>query len=57
MLARSVISTIPGAFARSIGTPLRSSVPAILLVLAWAIGVIVSFLAAIGPARRTLRQR
>lgn len=55
MLARSVISTIPDAFARSIGTPLRSSVPAILLAPAWAIGVIVSLLAAIGPARRTLQ--
>ncbi len=55
MLARSVISTIPDAFARSIGTPLRSSVPAILLAPAWAIGVIVSLVAAIGPARRTLR--
>jgi putative ABC transport system permease protein len=54
-LARSVISTTPDAFARTIGTPLRASVPATLLVPAWIIGVLTALAAAIGPVRRTLR--
>ena len=55
MLARSVVATIPDAFARAIGTPLRASVPAALLIPSWAAGLIISLLAAISPARRTLQ--
>jgi putative ABC transport system permease protein len=54
-LARSVISTTPDAFARTIGTPLRASVPATLLVPTWIVGVLTALIAAIGPVRRTLR--
>jgi putative ABC transport system permease protein len=54
-LARSVVATIPDAFARTIGTPLRASVPAALLGPAWLVGVLTALLAAIGPVRRTLK--
>ena len=54
-LARSVIATVPDAFARAIGTPLQTSVPADLLVVAWLLGVATAMASAIVPARRALR--
>ena len=54
-LARSVIATVPDAFARAIGTPLQTSVPATLLVVAWLVGVATAMASAIVPARRALR--
>jgi putative ABC transport system permease protein len=53
-LARSVVATTPDAFARTIGTPLRASVPTSLLLTAWVVGILTSLIAAIGPVRRTL---
>jgi putative ABC transport system permease protein len=53
-LARAVVSSAPDAFARTIGTPLRPSVPASLLLPVWSVGVLTAFVAAIGPVRRTL---
>ncbi|WP_419552915.1 FtsX-like permease family protein [Candidatus Poriferisodalis sp.] len=54
-MARSVIATVPDAFARAIGTPLQTSVPATLLVVAWLLGVATAMASAIVPARRALR--
>lgn len=54
-LARSVIATVPDAFARAIGTPLQTSVPATLLAVAWLLGVATAMASAVVPARRALR--
>jgi putative ABC transport system permease protein len=53
-LASGVVSSAPDAFARTIGTPLRSSVPATLLAPVWLLGILTALIAAIGPIRRTL---
>ena len=53
-LASGVVSSAPDAFARTIGTPLRASVPATLLLPVWVLGVLTALLAAVGPVRRTL---
>ncbi len=55
LLARSVIASVPDAYARAIGTPLLTSVPPTLLLVAWVVGVATAALATIGPARRALR--
>ena len=54
-MARSVIGTVPDAFARAIGTPLQTSVPALLLLIAWLLGVATAMASAIVPVRRALR--
>ena len=53
-MASSVIATVPDAFARAIGTPLQTSVPATLLVIAWFLGVATAMASAVVPARRAL---
>lgn len=55
VLARSVIASVPDAFVRAIGTPLETSVPSALLVVAWLIGMVTATASAIAPARRALR--
>ncbi|MCB0996003.1 MAG: ABC transporter permease, partial [Acidimicrobiales bacterium] len=54
LLARSVIAAVPDAFTRTIGTPLRASVPPWLLATAWLLGIVAAAISAIAPARRAL---
>ena len=54
-MARSVVATVPDAFARAIGTPLQTSVPTSLLIVAWLLGVATAMASAIIPARRAVR--
>ncbi len=55
LAARGAVASVPDAFARTIGSPLRVAVTPTLLVATWMLGVATALAASVAPARRALR--